>query len=217
MPGPCRGAIGCCVRAGLSAGLASRGGEIGRNLRLEDRTGEATGRILEDGEIEVLRLVRLAASLVEARQGQPRVAAERTIDGGGLPVCVAGSRGVPRRPAGGGKAHERLLAKVVPRGRCGEELAISRGGRGGIGLPGERGPLVEGGETAVAGARIVAAERGERLGGLGPAAGLEVVVGGLEADGGGGLLAAPVPAHGRCHGGDPAGGGGDGGGRGPGC
>src|SRR4029453_12924100 len=153
MPGPYRGAIGCCVRAGLSAGLASRGGEIGRNLRLEDRTGEATGRILEDGEIEVLRLVRLAASLVEARQGQPRVAAERTIDGGGLPVCVAGSRGVPRRPAGGGKAHERLLAKVVPRGRCGEELAISRGGRGGIGLPGGPVPLGAGGGRAGAGGR----------------------------------------------------------------
>src|SRR5262245_63477166 len=85
--------------AGISARLATRGCEIGGNLRLEDRAGVAAGRVLENGEIELLRLVGLPARLVEARERQARIAPERAIDGGGLLVGLTGAGGVAGRLA----------------------------------------------------------------------------------------------------------------------
>src|SRR4030095_17022366 len=95
-----------------------------------------------------------------------------------------------------GEADERLLLQVVGRRRGRQELPV--GGRGGRGIvrPRQRVALVERGQTTVGRAGIVVAERGEGVRGLGPLAGLEIVVGGLGAGRGGGLLRAAGTAHG---------------------
>src|SRR5262245_53570212 len=105
--------------AGISARLATRGSEIGGNLRLEDRAGVAAGRVLENGEIELLRLVRLPARLEETRERQARVAPERAVDGGGLLVGFTGAGGVAGCLARVRQPDERFLLAIVGRRRRG--------------------------------------------------------------------------------------------------